>query len=292
MDENKMQLINKLFNNETIRTIWNKDEEKYYISIVDIVGVISGSNRPRKYWSDLKKNLIKDGFEVSEKIGQLKLKSQDGKYRMTDVCDIEGMFRIIESIPSKNAEPIKQWLAHLGKERVDETFDPSIALQRAIDLYRTKGYDEEWIAKRMKSIQERKKLTDVWKENGIESNIEYAILTNEIYKEWSGMTAKEYKQYKGLRKENLRDNMDNIELILTDLSEEATKRLATKQKPNGLKENIKVAKMGGHAAKVAREDIEKNLGESVVTKTNKLNYEYIEDKKVKKISDKNENEDI
>ncbi len=292
MDENKMQLINKLFNNETIRTIWDKDEEKYYISIVDIVGVIAGSNRPRKYWSDLKKNLIKEGFEVSEKIGQLKLKSQDGKYRMTDVCDIEGMFRIIESIPSKNAEPIKQWLAHLGKERVDETFDPSIALQRAIDLYRTKGYDEEWIAKRMKSIQERKKLTDVWKENGIESNIEYAILTNEIYKEWSGMTAKEYKQYKGLRKENLRDNMDNIELILTDLSEEATKRLATKQKPNGLKENIKVAKMGGHAAKVAREDIEKNLGESVVTKTNKLNYEYIEDKKVKKISDKNENEDI
>ena len=292
MDENKMQLINKLFNNESIRTIWDKDEEKYYISIVDIVGVISGSNRPRKYWSDLKKNLIKDGFEVSEKIGQLKLKSQDGKYRMTDVCDIEGMFRIIESIPSKNAEPIKQWLAHLGKERVDETFDPSIALQRAIDLYRTKGYDEEWIAKRMKSIQERKKLTDVWKENGIESNIEYAILTNEIYKEWSGMTAKEYKQYKGLRKENLRDNMDNIELILTDLSEEATKRLATKQKPNGLKENIKVAKMGGHAAKVAKEDIEKNLGESVVTKTNKLNYEYIEDKKVKKISDKNENEDI
>ena len=292
MDEDKMQLINKLFNNETIRTIWDKDEEKYYISIVDIVGVISGSNRPRKYWSDLKKNLIKEGFEVSEKIGQLKLKSQDGKYRMTDVCDIEGMFRIIESIPSKNAEPIKQWLAHLGKERVDETFDPSIALQRAIDLYRTKGYDEEWIAKRMKSIQERKKLTDVWKENGIESNIEYAILTNEIYKEWSGMTAKEYKQYKGLRKENLRDNMDNIELILTDLSEEATKRLATKQKPNGLKENIKVAKMGGHAAKVAREDIEKNLGESVVTKTNKLNYEYIEDKKVKKISDKNENEDI
>ena len=292
MDENKMQLINKLFNNETIRTVWNKDEEKYYISIIDIVRVISGSNRPRKYWSDLKKNLIKDGFEVSEKIGQLKLKSQDGKYRMTDVCDIEGMFRIIESIPSKNAEPIKQWLAHLGKERVDETFDPSIALQRAIDLYRTKGYDEEWIAKRMKSIQERKKLTDIWKENGIESNIEYAILTNEIYKEWPGMTAKEYKQYKGLRKENLRDNMDNIELILTDLSEEATKRLATKQKPNGLKENIKVAKMGGHAAKVAREDIEKNLGESVVTKTNKLNYEYIEDKKVKKISDKNENEDI
>lgn len=285
MDENKMQLINRLFNNEMIRTIWDKEEEKYYISIIDIVGAISKSNRPRKYWSDLKNNLIKDGFEVSEKIGQLKLKSQDGKYRMTDVCDIEGMFRIIESIPSKNAEPIKQWLAHLGKERIDETFDPSISLQRAIDLYRTKGYDEEWIAKRIKSIQERKKLTDVWKENGIKDNIEYAILTNEIYKEWSGMTAKEYKQYKGLRKENLRDNMDNIELILTDLSEEATKRLAAKQRPNGLKENIKVAKMGGHAAKVARDDIEKNLGESVVTKTNKLNYKYIEEKEVKKISE-------
>ncbi len=213
----------------------------------------------------------------------MKLKAQDGKYRETDVTDIEGMFRVIESIPSKNAEPIKQWLAHLGKEKIDETFDPSISLQRAIDLYRTKGYDEEWIAKRIKSIQERKKLTDVWKENGIENNIEYAILTNEIYKEWSGMTAKEYKQYKGLRKENLRDNMDNIELILTDLSEEATKRLATKQKPNGLKENIKVAKLGGHAAKVARDDIEKNLGESVVTKTNKLNYKYIEEKETKMI---------
>ena len=278
MDENKMHLINKIFNNKTIRTVWDKEKEKYYISVVDIVGEISGSDRPRKYWSDLKNNLIKDGFEVSEKIGQLKLKAQDGKYRMTDVTDIEGMFRIIESIPSKNAEPIKQWLARLGKERINETFDPSIALQRAIDLYRTKGYDEEWIAKRIKSLQERKKLTDVWKENGIDSNIEYAILTNEIYKEWSGMTAKEYKQYKGLRKENLRDNMDNIELILTDLSEEATKRIASKQKPNGLNANIKVARMGGHAAKVARDDIEKNLGETVVTKENKLNYKYLEER--------------
>lgn len=291
MDENKMQLINKLFNNDTIRTLWDKDEEKYYISIVDIVSVISESKDGRKYWNKLKQRLKEEGNETVTNCHQLKLKAQDGKYRMTDVCDIEGMFRIIESIPSKNAEPIKQWLAHLGKERIDETFDPSIALQRAIDLYRTKGYDEDWIAKRIKSIQERKKLTDVWKENGIENNIEYAILTNEIYKEWSGMTAKEYKQYKGLRKESLRDNMDNIELILTDLSEEATKRLAAKQRPNGLKENIKVAKMGGHAARVARDDIEKNLGESVVTKSNKLNYKYIEDEKTKKISDKNEDSD-
>ena len=212
---------------------------------------------------------------------QLKLKASDGKYYNTDVCDIEGMFRIIESIPSKNAEAIKQWLAHLGSERIDEAFDPSIAVQRAIDFYRLKGYDEDWISKRIKSLQERKKLTDIWKENGIENNIEYAILTNEIYKEWSGMTAKEYKQYKGLRKESLRDNMDDIELILTDLSEEATKRIASKQRPNGLGENIKVARMGGHAAKVAREDIEKNLGESVITKDNRLNYKYIETKQLK-----------
>lgn len=291
MDENKMHLINKIFNNETIRTIWDKDEEKYFISVVDIVSVISESKDGRKYWNKLKQRLKEEGNETVTNCHQLKLKAQDGKYRETDVTDIEGMFRIIESIPSKNAEPIKQWLAHLGKERIDETFDPSISLQRAIDLYRAKGYDEEWIAKRMKSIQERKKLTDVWKENGIEGHLEYAILTNEIYREWSGMTAKEYKRYKGLRKENLRDNMDNIELILTDLSEEATKRIASKQKPNGLKENIKVAKMGGHAAKVARDDIEKNLGESVVTKTNKLNYKYIEDEKIKKISDKSENSD-
>lgn len=280
MNNDKMHLINKIFNNETIRTIWDKEQEKYFISVVDIVGVISESKDGRKYWNKLKQRLKEEGNETVTNCHQLKLKAQDGKYRVTDVCDIEGMFRIIEAIPSKNAEPIKQWLAHLGKERIDETFDPSISLQRAIDLYRTKGYDEEWIAKRIKSIQERKKLTDVWKENGIKDNIEYAILTNEIYREWSGMTAKEYKQYKGLRKENLRDNMDNIELILTDLSEEAAKRLAEKQKPNGLKENIKVAKMGGHAAKVAREDIEKNLGESVVTKENKLSYKYLEQKQL------------
>jgi len=276
MDKENLHLINKIFNNETIRTVWDKDKEKYFISIVDIVGIISNSKDGRKYWNKLKQRLKEEGNETVTNCHQLKLKAQDGKYRETDVCDIEGIFRIIESIPSKNAEPIKQWLARLGKERIDETFDPSIALQRAIDLYRTKGYDEEWISKRIKTLQERKKLTDVWKENGIESNVEYAILTNEIYKEWSGMTAQEYKQYKGLRQENLRDNMDSIELILTDLSEEATKRIAAKKRPLGLNDNIKVAKMGEHAAKVAREDIERNLGETVVTKENKLDYKYIE----------------
>ena len=207
---------------------------------------------------------------------QLKLKSLDGKYYSTDVVDIEGMFRVIESIPSKNAEPIKQWLAKLGSERLDEMFDPSIALQRSIDLYRAKGYDEAWIAKRIKVLQERKGLTDVWQENGVKEPVEYAILTNEIYKTWSGMTSKEYKEFKGLRKENLRDNMDSIELILTDLSEEATKRLAAKQKPKGLKENIKVAHIGGNVAKVARAELENNLEEAVVSKDNKLNYEYEE----------------
>lgn len=274
MNQDKMHLINKIFNNETIRTVWDKEKEKYYISIVDLVGVLSESDRPRKYWSDLKNKLKQEGNEVSEKIGQLKLKSQDGKYRLTDVCDIEEMFRIIESIPSKNAEPIKQWLAKLGSERIDEVFDPSIAAQRAVDIYRAKGYDEKWIAKRLKGIQDRKQLTDVWQEGGITDGKEYAILTNEIYKEWSGMTAKEYKEYKGLRKESLRDNMDNLKLILTDLSEETAKRLAEKHKPQGLDQNKEVARMGGHAAKVAREDIEKNLGESVVTKQNRLNYEY------------------
>ena len=274
MNQDKMHLINKIFNNETIRTVWDKEKEKYYISVVDLVGVLSESDRPRKYWSDLKNKLKQEGNEVSEKIGQLKLKSQDGKYRLTDVCDIEEMFRIIESIPSKNAEPIKQWLAKLGSERIDEVFDPSIAAQRAVDIYRAKGYDEKWIAKRLKGIQDRKQLTDVWQDGGITDGKEYAILTNEIYKEWSGMTAKEYKEYKGLRKESLRDNMDNLELILTDLSEETAKRLAEKHKPQGLDQNKEVARMGGHAAKVAREDIEKNLGEIVVTKQNQLNYEY------------------
>ena len=274
MNQDKMHLINKIFNNETIRTIWDKEDEKYYISVVDIVGVLSESKDKQSYWRKLKQRLKKEGNETVTNCHALKLKAQDGKYRLTDVVDIEGMFRIIESIPSKNAEPIKIWLAKLGSERIDEVFNPSIAAERAINIYRAKGYDEKWIAKRLKGIQDRKELTDIWQENGITEGKEYAILTNEIYKEWSGMTAKEYKQYKGLRKESLRDNMDNIEIILADLSEETTKRLAEKHKPQGLEQNKEVARMDGHAAKVAREDIERNLGESVVTKQNRLNYEY------------------
>ena len=281
MKEEKMHLINKIFKNETIRTVWDKNKEKYYVSIVDVVGVLSESKDGRKYWNKLKQRLKEEGNESVTKCHQLKLKSSDGKYYNTDVCDTEGMFRVIESIPSKNAEPIKQWLAKLGSERIDETFDPSIALERAIELYRIKGYDENWIAKRIKALQDRKQLTDVWKEGGIKGEIEYAILTNEIYKIWSGMTSKEYKEYKGLRKENLRDNMDNTELVFTDLSEEATKRIAEEKKPSGLKENIDVAKLGGNVAKIAKEALEKELGKSIVTKDNKLNYEYIDEKVIK-----------
>lgn len=280
MNQDKMHLINKIFNSETIRTVWDKEKEKYYISVVDVVGVLSESDNPRNYWKVLKHRLKKEGNESVTNCNQLKLKSSDGKYYNTDVVDVEGMFRIIQSIPSKNVESIKGWLAKLGSERIDEVFDPSLAAQRAIDIYRAKGYDEKWIAKRLKGIQDRKELTDIWQENGITEGKEYAILTNEIYKEWSGMTAKEYKQYKGLRKESLRDNMDNIEVILTDLSEETTKRLAEKHKPQGLEQNKEVARMGGHAAKVAREDIERNLGESVVTKQNRLNYEYKDEIKI------------
>ena len=274
MNQDKMHLVNKIFNSETIRTVWDKEQEKYYISVIDVVGIISESENPRKYWSVLKTRLKKEGNELATNCSQLKLKSSDGKYYNTDVVDIENMFRIIESIPSKNAEPIKQWLAHLGSERIDETFNPSLTVQRAIDIYRAKGYDEDWIIKRIKGIQDRKKLTDVWQNGGVTEEIEFAILTNEIYKEWSGMTAKDYKEYKGLRKESLRDNMSDIEVTLADLGEIATREIAKKRRPHGLKENIKVAKEGGSVAKNARADLENKIGESVVTRNNVLNYKY------------------
>ena len=270
----------QLFEEKKIRSVWDDKEEKWYFSIVDVCAVLTESKDPTAYWRKLKQRLKQEGNETVTNCHALKLKAQDGKYRLTDVCDIEEMFRIIESIPSKNAEPIKQWLAKLGSERIDETFDPSLAAQRAIDLYRAKGFDEKWIAKRLKGIQDRKELTDIWQENGITDGKEYAILTNEIYKEWSGMTTKEYKQYKGLHNESLRDNMDNIEIILADLSEETTKRLNEKHRPQGLEQNKEVARMGGHAAKVAREDIERNLGESIINKQNRLNYEYKETKEL------------
>ena len=280
MNQDKMHLVNKLFNNETIRTVWDNEQEKYFISVVDIVGVVTESKDGRKYWNKLKQRLKEEGSESVTNCHQLKLKSSDGKYYNTDVVDIEGMFRIIESIPSKNAEPIKQWLAHLGKERIDETFDPSITVQRAIDTYRAKGYPEEWIIKRIKGIQDRKKLTDTWNEHEVSTEKEYAILTNEIYKEWSGFTAKEYKNYKGLRKESLRDNMTNIEVALADLGEIATRELAKKKNPSGLEENRKIARKGGNVSKVARNQLESELNETVISKDNYLNYEYKNKKEI------------
>ena len=277
MKENQMHLISKMFNSETIRTVWNKEEQKYYISVVDIVGILSESKNKQLYWRKLKQRLKKEGNETVTNCHGLKLKAQDGKYRLTDVVDIEGMYRIIESIPSKNAEPIKLWLARLGKERIDEVFDPSIAVQRAIDTYRAKGYDEEWIIKRIKGIQDRKKLTDVWKEVGVTSEVEFAILTNDIYKEWSGMTAGEYKDFKGLRKESLRDNMTDIEVAFADLGEIATRELVKVRKPVGLEQNKEIAKIGGRTAKVARDELEKNLGISIISKENELPYKYTDD---------------
>ena len=281
MEQDKMYLINKIFNNETIRTVWDKESEKYFVSVVDVVGVLSGSDNPRNYWKVLKHRLKNEGNESVTNCNQLKSKSSDGKYYNTDVVDIEGMFRIIESVPSKNAEPIKLWLAKLGSERIDEVFNPSIAAQRAIDLYRAKGYDEKWIAKRIKGIQDRKGLTDVWKESGITEGKEYAILTNEIYKEWSGMTAKEYKLFKGLRKESLRDNMSDVEVALADLGEIATREIAKKKNPQGLEENVDIARRGGKIAGNARKDLESELGESVVTANNALNYVYVDEKSLK-----------
>ena len=212
--------------------------------------------------------------------------------RETDVLDTRGILRLIESIPSSKAEPMKIWLASLGSERIDEVFDPEKAINRAINYYRNKGYTDEWIEVRLKGILNRKKLTDVWKENGITQNYEYAVLTNEIYQEWSGMKASEYKDYKNIRKESLRDNMTDVEVALANLGEIATRELAKKLRPYGLKENKKIAKKGGHVAKVAREDMEKELGESVVSKNNALNYEYLDDNKLekaKKLEDKHKN---
>ena len=280
MKENQMHLINKMFNSETIRTVWNREEQKYYISVIDIVGVLSESKDKRKYWNKLKQRLRNEGNESVTNCHQLKLKSSDGKYYNTDVVDIEGMFRIIESIPSKNAEPIKLWLARLGRERIDEVFDPSITVQRAIDTYRAKGYEEEWIIKRIKGIQDRKKLTDIWKEGEVTKEVEFSILTNDIYKEWSGMTASEYKEFKGLRKESLRDNMDELEVLLANIGETTTRKLAEKHKPIGLEENRIIAIEGGTIANNTRKDIELRLGENIVNKSNSSKYEYIDNNKI------------
>ena len=217
MKENKLKTISNLFEDKEIRNVWNSEKEEYYFSVVDVISVLTNANTPRNYWSDLKRKLKKEGSQLHEKIVQLKMKSKrDGKYYNTDTLDTKGILRLIESVPSPKAEPFKVWLANLGSERIDEVFDPEIAINRAVNYYRNKGYSDEWIKARLMGIVDRFKLTDIWKDGDIEKTFEYAMLTNEIYKGWSGMKASEYKEYKGLRKESLRDNMTDIEVLLTD----------------------------------------------------------------------------
>lgn len=287
-NKNKLETISNLFEGNEIRSIWDVDKEEYYFSVVDVIRALTDSNIPKRYWSDLKRKLTEEGSQLYENIVQLKMKAQDGKLRETDTLDTKGILRLIESIPSPKAEPFKLWLAQMGKERIDELFDPEIAINRAIDYYRNRGYDDKWIEARLRGILDRKKLTDVWKENGITKNYEYAVLTNEIYQEWSGMKASEYKEYKNIRKESLRDNMTDVEVALANLGEIATRELAKRHKPYGLKENKEIAKKGGHVAKVAREDMEKELGQSVVSKENTLNYKYLDDNKTLKAKSKKE----
>ncbi len=279
MEQNKLETISNLFEDNEIRSVWDSEKEDYFFSVVDVISALTNSNNPRNYWNMLKKRMTEEEqSELSTKCVQLKMKSKkDGKSYSTDTLDTKGILRLIESVPSPKAEPFKMWLANLGSERIDEVFDPEIAIKRAINYYRKRGYSDKWIEARLKGILDRNKLTDIWKEGGITENYEYGILTNEIYKEWSGMKASEYKAYKGIRKESLRDNMSDIEVALTDLGEIATRELAKEHKPYGLDQNKKIAKMGGHAAKVAREDIEKNLGKSVISNENTLNYQYIDE---------------
>lgn len=275
--KNKLDTITNLFEGSEIRSVWDAEKEDYYFSVIDVISALTNSNVPKRYWSDLKRKLIDEGSQLYENIVQLKMKASDGKMRITDTLDTKGILRLIESVPSPKAEPFKLWLASLGSERIDEVFDPEKAIIRAVNYYRNRGCDDEWIESRLKGILNRNKLTDVWKANGIVENYEYGILTNEIYQAWSGMKANEYKQFKGIRKESLRDNMNDIEIALTDLSEIATRELVKKHKPHGLEQNKKIAKMGGNVAKVAKDDIEEKLGESIISKNNNLSYQYLED---------------
>ncbi len=255
----------KIFEEKQVRTLWDEDAEKWFISIVDVIEILTGSDRPRKYWSDLKAKLNKEGSELSEKIGQLKMKSSDGKSYKTDVADTEQLFRLIQSIPSPKAEPFKLWLARLGKERLDEMQDPEITIDRALEQYLELGYSQNWINQRLKSIEIRKELTDEWESKGIKEGLEFATLTNIITKAWSEKTTKEYKVLKGLKQENLRDNMTNTELILNMLAEASTKDISEAVEPKGLEESKKVAHEGGSVAKVAREALEQKTGKKVVT---------------------------
>jgi len=257
-----------IFEGNKIRREWDDKKEKWYFSIIDIISVLAETDRPRKYWDDLKRKLKEEGSEVSEKIGQLKMIASDGKMRETDVADTEIMFRIIQSIPSPNAEPFKLWLARVGYERIEETEDPEKAIQRALITYLKKGYSKEWVDLRLKSIEIRKDLTNEWEERGVRKSEEFAILTDDITFAWAGLRTKDYKKHKELKKGNLRDNMTNLELVLNMLAETSTTEISKKEKPENFNQNRVVAQKGGNVAGVARKELEKKLGSSVISSEN------------------------
>lgn len=266
-----MQTKIKLFNEKNVRTVWNADEEEWYFSVVDVVAVLTDSDdyqTARNYWKVLKNRLNAEGNETVTNCNQLKMPAADGKMRMTDVLPTKGVLRLVQSIPSPKAEPFKLWLAQVGSDRLDEIADPEKAIVRAQSYYRRKGYSEEWIKERMLAIEARKALTDEWREHGIEEDLEFAILTNDMTKAWSGKTVKEYKEYKDLHKENLRDNMTDLELALNSLAEVTTRALTAQHNPQGLEENRQIAKRGGGISRTARLEIERELGESVISPLN------------------------
>lgn len=258
----------KLFETKQVRSLWDAEREAWFFSIVDVVAVLTESPNPRKYWSVLKTRLKKEGSELATNCSQLKMESVDGKNYLTDVADTEQLLRLVQSIPSPKAEPFKQWLARVGYERIEETDDPELAFDRAMETYLKKGYSKEWINQRLKSIEVRKELTDEWENRGVQKGQEFAILTDEITKAWSGLTTKQYKQVKGLKKEGLRDNMSNLELVLNMLAEATTTEISREKQPTGLDQNIRIAKQGGTIAGNTRKEIEEKTGKSVVTAKN------------------------
>ena len=262
----------QLFENKHIRNAWDEEKEEWLFSIVDTVEVLSGTDNPRRYWSDLKRKLKAEGSQLYENIVQLKMQSADGKKYNTDVANTEQLLRIIQSIPSPKAEPFKMWLAMVGKERIDETIDPELTIERALETYLKKGYSREWINQRLQAIQVRKELTDEWDDRGVKKGLEYAILTDELSKAWSGMTTRQYKNLKGLSKENLRDNMSTLELVLNMLAEATTTEISKEQEPKTFEENKKVARSGGRIAGNARKEIETTTGKPIITSKNATDF--------------------
>jgi prophage antirepressor-like protein len=258
----------RLFEERNVRTVWNEETEEWHFSIVDVIEILTNTDRPRKYWNDLKKKLQKEGSELSEKIGQLKIPSTDGKNYMTDVASTQQLFRLIQSIPSPKAEPFKLWIAQIAKERLDQIQDPELSIEQAMMDYKRLGYSDNWINQRLKSIEIRKELTDEWKSRGLKEGVQFATLTDIIYQTWADKTAKEYKKFKGLKKENLRDNMTNTELVLNMLAELSTKRISEATNPDSFSEHSQVAQQGGEIARNARIELEAKTGEKVISPVN------------------------